>query len=809
MQTLQPSFLKRSWPYLLLMALVVLFLGDVWFGGRMLLLRDFFFGTETQFLSIGKALRHGTFPLWSSSVQCGIPFAASPYHSAFYLPNWLFILPSAELATRLLWTFHLALAAISFFALARYWRMGVVPALFGAVSFAFCTFTVTWLEFSLSITWALVALLLVSRLIDTTAEEVFQNAEAKTPLRLWPIFLRNAASIVGLAVTFALLLAATGEFFYYSALLLAAYGVARWTWHGSWKVCAISLLWLGGAGLLTLALAAPQLFLTMELVGFSERAGEVDSAANMASAHPRQWLAFLLPYLYGRPGYPNAYWAPTIYEFGIGHCYVGILPLLASFFCWLRSKGAALSREAREWRFLTWFFSAVLLGGMLMVAGKYTPVYGFLHHWLPGLGHFRFPVKFYFFVALALSMLGALGLQSLLVASEKNEDRSRIRLWKIALGIFGVFLMGYLVCLLSDSFLPWLMAHPTTPSVAQISDAMADYTWAVVFTLLGLGLFALLAFRRGPTRWVQAGIVAVAFLNMCVVSRQTQPTGPAGIYTRRPEALAKRIGTDPMYRYFSTYYSAQQYLYGDERPEMWEWAIDAAATNHLLQEGLCSLTPGGLSVTRYSQIFGAIMSAPRPIGEKFADMLSMRYIIGGAPFDQILWGNAPREVRIGERPTSLPRAFVVSQWLPVTDGTAALQTIASDSFDPHKVAVVEPLVGETVPPSNPASASSESAGKVRAFADHGNSVTMEVEAKRNALLVLGDTFYPGWSVRVDSIKRPIFQTNYLFRGVFLEPGTHQVEFIFTPTNFTLGLWICALAAAICGVLAWMSRRFRQ
>jgi len=567
----------------------------------------------------------------------------------------------------------------------------------------------------------------------------------------------------------------------------------------------VSMLWIALAGAFALALAMPQLLGTIELMGFSDRAGEIDPGLAMASAHPRQWLALLLPFLYGRPGYPNAYWAPTIYEFAIGHCYVGILPLIASLFCWLRRKGDSLDWKARERRFLVWFFTAVLAVGLIMSAGKYTPAYGFLHHWLPGLGHFRFPVKFYFFVAFALSMLGALGFQSLLDSREKDGQRAQIRLWWVAASCFGLFLLGYLICLFDSGVLIWLMANPNTPSVEQVNSARTDYTWAAVFTLLGLGLFGMLAFRRGSVRWVQGGIVAVAFINLCVISRQVQPTGPAGIYSRRPLALAKRLGTDPMYRYFSTYYGAQQYVYGDTRTDIWEWAVDSGATSHLQLEGLSSLTPGGLPLTRYTRFFGAMMSVPPPLQEKLADMLSLRYVIGGAPFEQILWGNASREVRIGERPHPLPRAFVVSRWRSVAGAEPVLQAIASESFDPHTEAIVESLSGETPPPGGSASSSRESAGEVRSFVDRGNSVTMEVVAKNRVLLILGDTWYPGWTATVDGVKSPIFQANYLFRGVFVEAGTHRIEFSFWPTHLTVGLWCFALGAAACVALGVAGR----
>ena len=91
---------------------------------------------------------------------------------------------------------------------------------------------------------------------------------------------------------------------------------------------------------------------------------------------------------------------------------------------------------------------------------------------------------------------------------------------------------------------------------------------------------------------------------------------------------------------------------------------------------------------------------------------------------------------------------------------------------------------------------------VEAFEDRGNSVSMQVAVKNRSVLVLSDSWYPGWTASVDGHKQPIFRANFLFRGVFLEPGAHRVEFEYRPFRFTVGICICALSAAICGALIY-------
>jgi uncharacterized membrane protein YfhO len=50
----------------------------------------------------------------------------------------------------------------------------------------------------------------------------------------------------------------------------------------------------------------------------------------------------------------------------------------------------------------------------------------------------------------------------------------------------------------------------------------------------------------------------------------------------------------------------------------------------------------------------------------------------------------------------------------------------------------------------------------------------------NGLLVLHDTYYPGWIAEIDGRLAPILRADELFRAVELPAGTHRVMFRFTP-----------------------------
>ena len=789
------SLLRPQWPYFILMALVVIFLGDICFGGRILFLRDTFCGDALQRQYIASGLLKGRLAFWDPFYMCGTPAAAQPYTGAFYPPNWIFGIASVEIALRIWWVFHLSVAAIFFYLLCRHWNLDISPALFAAVSFAFSTYVMAWLEFMHGVSclvWGPLVFLLVGLIIDRSAD---------CTAGLWVNFRRNGGLVCALAVVLALQLLSSGEFFYYSFLLAAAYGMQRWLFHRRFKVVVTSTLCLGMAGVLSLALAMPQFVLTYELLQQSVRSSEVDAALGMASAHPRFWLSLLIPFLYGRPGYPYAYWAPEIYEFALGTCYVGILPIVGSCFV-----AAYFCRQEKkpERVHLTVFWVLVLVLSLGMAAGRFTPLYAMLHRLLPGLGHFRFPTKFFLFATYALAALGALGFQALLECRSNQGMQVLRRVGHSVTVAFGLFVFGYALAALSPTFLQLMMGHPGNPSAAQRASVLTDYTMAVVLSGIGIAICSALIARPLPGWRLKSTFVAVSFINLLLVSRQVQPVMNAGVYEKKPEEIPARLEGVVNYR-TRTPYLIQQLLYGEKRPDIVRWAKEAGATGEWRAAGVYDVRPGAMILRRYAQMYWLMDKAPPQLADRIADMMSIRFEVTGQPGEAVLWASASRELMIHTRTSALPRIFITSRWRSVASAEQAWQAVLSGDFDPHREAVVE-LASRAEVARLPVQAADSggvdgAAGhSVRSLQDRLTSVETEVAVNQGALLVLTDVWYPGWTAWVDGLEQPIHRANCLFRGVFLEPGNHHIVFIYRPSGFVAGLACFACGAAGCLLL---------
>lgn len=148
------------------------------------------------------------------------------------------------------------------------------------------------------------------------------------------------------------------------------------------------------------------------------------------------------------------------------------------------------------------------------------------------------------------------------------------------------------------------------------------------------------------------------------------------------------------------------------------------------------------------------------------------------------------EVKIYKNSDVLPRAFVVRQSEVIAGKDGILARLMQSSFDPRKAVILEEGVPVQLAPTIPEDGDASSPVVFDRY--EPNYIRLQATLARPGWLVLTDTYYPGWKVRVDGHIRRILPADYIFRAVSLEPGSHVVEFIYRPLSFLLGVAISIL-----------------
>jgi hypothetical protein len=155
------------------------------------------------------------------------------------------------------------------------------------------------------------------------------------------------------------------------------------------------------------------------------------------------------------------------------------------------------------------------------------------------------------------------------------------------------------------------------------------------------------------------------------------------------------------------------------------------------------------------------------------------------------------DVKIYEVLDALPRAYIVHQ-TRILDDEAAIAAMADRSFSPSQMAILHQ--------GQPLQESPLALSQAVVTEYEPERITIQASAEAPGYLILSDAWYPGWKATVDGAPVDIERANVHFRGVYLEPGTHTVRFVYRPVSYSIGLEISiatlvgiVIAAVGCGI----------
>jgi hypothetical protein len=176
--------------------------------------------------------------------------------------------------------------------------------------------------------------------------------------------------------------------------------------------------------------------------------------------------------------------------------------------------------------------------------------------------------------------------------------------------------------------------------------------------------------------------------------------------------------------------------------------------------------------------------------ERLIRMYGINYEVSKAPTrpgqEEVFHGASG--LKVFRNPDAFPRAWTVHQVTTVASESAARDLVRDGPIDLRTTAVTE------APP--PRLEQCGGADRVEAADVRPASVRANVEMACRGLLIVSDSFYPGWSTEVDGRAAPILRVNTAIRGVVVDEGRHQVLMRYRPLTVYAGL-----ACTLLGLLA--------
>jgi hypothetical protein len=683
-------------------------------------------------------LRDGEIALWNPYLHEGVPLSLPAIGYPLDLVGLL--RPDPSFLTLLL-ALHVPLAAVGFWILARGLGLRVEAAFGGALVYAlggFLLSTVNLYVYVQAAAWAPFVVLALVHLLAGGGPRALAAAAAAVAVAVSTTGVEIAAQAVLAGLVLGLR----------SRRPLAAVGRAA------------------AALALAAALAAPVLVLVAGQVEGSARGRGFPTEVVLAhSVHPFALVQTLVASLFGNPAnLANEWWGQNFFPRGFPYVlslYLGA-PALA-----LAAAGL-LDRRPPAARLL--LLVALGLAVALGRWGGYAP----LVEAVPALRTFRFPVKAFFTVHLAVSVLAAFGLNAV------AEGRRLRTLW-IAAGGFGALLTvmpllplafpGPLARFAAAFFPPGFAPQARAALLERVlADAALGGAIAVAIAATAF-LVSCGRLQATSAAWLAAALVAADLLR---AGAGLNPMVSRGFYEASPE-LAERL---PLLRAGRVYtcpletspaYHAGRAARGADH-ELWSFAL-------MLE----TLSPA--------------RNVPLRVTTALSPDLTML-----VPTERVL---TPEEGSCGRLATLVPRlreagvATVLSLDRLQHDDLEPLGALApsrAGAVAVHAYALRDALLRVTL----------TGGGQVVAMRERANRMELDVDARQGSTLLVRDAWAAGWSARAG--EAPLRLARARHRQVELPGGRSTVVFEYRPPGLVVAVTASALALIVLVVLAWPRRR---
>ena len=162
-------------------------------------------------------------------------------------------------------------------------------------------------------------------------------------------------------------------------------------------------------------------------------------------------------------------------------------------------------------------------------------------------------------------------------------------------------------------------------------------------------------------------------------------------------------------------------------------------------------------------------------------------------------------VKILQNTRALPRVWLVTDAVavPKEEAWATIRGLNNRQFDPRRTALLE-IDPKKAPALSGRPLSEDSYARIVTY--EPNRLTIETKTDQPAVLVISEMHYPGWIAKIDGVKTPIHNTNFLLRGIVTPAGLHRVEMRYNAPKARTGAIISVFTLLLMTSLAVYAKR---
>lgn len=530
----------------------------------------------------------------------------------------------------------------------------------------------------------------------------------------------------------ALLLFAFCSSFFAGHLQFFVYGCAVVLWYAFWQywktgLCKIS--WRhAGIAVLFLLLTGMQWIPMMRLLFQTGRGTTGATWTHEGFFIPIQHLVqFLAPDYFGNPATLNYF---GTWNYGEMTGYMGIIVLILALL--------GIGKKTLIW------IIPIIISLIFAVDSPMSRLPFILH--IPVISVFQ-PTRLMAVIGLCLSVLSAYGASKIFSLSKKQKI--------LTLAVVG-FLFGIAWFFGNNPVTRRNLVLPTVMYCVAAGGLTASFfakkrkllQTVILSVILGAGIFDLLRFGWKFTPFTDK---AFFFPETTVISFLEQQPKPFRVMAIDDRVLPPNV---------LTYYGIESVAGYDPMHSLRYEEFIAA-----MERGEPNIKP--------PFGFDRIMT-PKNYMSPLFQLLGVKYVISMTPID-----NPKLKMMLQEGETIVyknvdfsPRAYLADTIFVKKTKQDIIDALHSKEFISGRTAIVETDVPIM---SFPLSFSEGVA--ITSYAP--NKIFMDVTARNNRLLVIGNMYDPGWKANIDGKKTELYRVNYLFSAVIVPSGKHKVDIIYT------------------------------
>ena len=741
-----------------------------------------------RFTFLGRSLAAGHIPLWNPFEMLGYRFAADPQSGWLYAPPMLlFSVLSPGAAIRALIVFNPLLAGLGLFWFLRKEGLSRLFATAGGLCVAMLMTTSEMaieLPFAGFLSWTTIVLVGASG---------YRHADRWSRRLAWMALAAFAWSQVASAhMSHGLVMCSMLVAAYLIAVSVAAVRAGD---IGPWPATGRVALFLAVMPLASLAILIPRL----AFIGSSSLHAGYDALGQPARAAGQ---------IQDRPIATNGVWAAWPLAYGVAPgAYVGAVMLLAVPFA-LRDR----SRRALVWSVgacfaLTW----ILMLNVIVTAGWFQR----LMLRLPfGDVYLHNPGRLRYLSMIAIPVLGAVGLQGL--RDRPMEARSARRL--LGGGVVVLLVLPLVFGAKPYRFILLAVAMLiAVPALFWLATARKRWAAFAVVSVLGVELLASAIYSgmyQGGT--IYSGLESGDHPNLAPQVMR-YPDIPERDFLR-PTRFVDILRDQPD-RYLTYALPAANFDKGylfTQRPQ--DWPALAMERGTLFQiPDVLGYNP--VQLPRYwtyirstndNPVFYNASVIGRPTLEN-ARLMGVRYVIVPKGFPALPSGRivaSADDYDLVQVYGWEPRVSVLPTWTVAPSAPDALEAIGAPGFDPSRS-----LVLERDPGMAPTSEGQQGTAAYREASPVDARIA--VDAPVPSVVVVRNSYDPGWSATVDGRSVPVLAADYLLQGVAVPAGRHTIRLTYRDPDVSRGLasgttvWFILLAAIPTAALLERRRSARR